>query len=67
MRDMYINLPSWAVREGYTLGGDSGTYGELYLSKHTKVVKYWTCLEKCPNIFEMEVLIRTLEASSWKY
>ena len=58
---MSINLPSWAVREGYTLEGDLGTFGDLFLSKDEKIVREWICPEKSPNIFEMEEIIIELE------
>jgi hypothetical protein len=62
VRDLSINLPSWACREGYRLEGSCGTFGELYLLKDDKVVKYWSCSERSPSIFEMEELLNEIES-----
>ena len=62
MRDFSIVLPSWAVREGYTLEGGSGTFDDLYLVKDGRDVKRWGYLDFVPNIFEMESLINGIES-----
>lgn len=62
MKDFSINLPSWAIREGYSLEGGQGTYDDLFLSKDGSTVKTWWCSNKSPNIFEMEEIIHELES-----
>ena len=57
MRDFSINLPSWAVREGYSAQGSVGTYGELFLYKHRELIRWWDWGTPSPNIFEMEEII----------
>ena len=62
MRDMTLNLPTWAWQLGYELEGDMGSFGDLYLSKYRKVTKkfnYW----EVPNIFEIGEIISGIEGS----
>lgn len=66
MRDLSINLPSWACREGYRLEGGGGTFDEMYLWKGFDLVKRWTYLERIPNIFELEEFIREVESKEIK-
>ena len=60
MKDFSVNLPSWAYCEGYQLMGGGGTYDELYLKKDGKVVRRWDWLDRVPNIFELEELIKEI-------
>ena len=57
MRDFSINLPSWAVREGYRLNGGTGTYGDLYLFRNGNLIRWWEYPKSSPNILEMEDII----------
>lgn len=66
MRDFSINLPTWAIHEGYILEGGMGTYDELFLYKGFKMVKMWGWLDKVPNIFELEELINEIESEEIK-
>ena len=66
MRDFSINLPSWAVREGYRLEGGLGTYDELYLWKGFNLIKRWSYTERIPNIFELEEFINAVEGKEVK-
>lgn len=61
MRDMSINLPSWAYNLGYRLRGNFGTIGDLCLYKDGSTVRTWYYPKSVPNIFELEELIRGLE------
>ena len=58
--DWSINLPSWAIREGYRLEGNRGTYDNLYLQRHGRTIKVFD-YNKIPNIVEMEEIVRGLE------
>lgn len=64
MRDMSINLPSWALRLGYRLAGDLGTIGELFLYRNDRAIRMWRSTESVPNIIEMEEILRNLEEVS---
>ena len=58
MRDMSINLPYWAVHLGYTLEGNLGTFGDLWLKKNGEVTKYWRAYwDRAPDIMELEKYI----------
>ena len=61
MRDLSINLPSWAYHLGYRLEGGVGTYDELFLYKDFRVVRKWEWLERQPSIFEMEEIVGEVE------
>jgi len=61
VRDMSINLPTWAWYEGYRLEGDLGTVGDLYLYRDGTLVRAWRHPEEAPNIFELEEFLEGLE------
>jgi len=61
MRDMSLNLPTWAWQLGYRLEGDLGTVGDLFMSKDGKPVRAWRHPAKVPDIFELEEIIRKEE------
>lgn len=51
-----INLPSWALHEGYSLEGLAGTYDDLELKKDGRFVRRFLWNE-IPSIFELEEII----------
>lgn len=57
MRDFSINLPSWAIRDGYKLVGGMGTYDDLYLYRHGILIRFWEYTAPLPNIYEMEEIV----------
>ncbi len=58
MHDMSQNLPSWARLLGYSLEGDYGAFGSLYLlDANRKIVRQWTRHDRTPNIIELEEII----------
>ena len=64
MADFSLNLPSWAIREGYKVKGEGGTYGSLLLYKGIRIVRVWGYDEPQPNIIEMEDFIQKNESKS---
>ena len=50
---------SWVIGN---IEGGAGTYDELYLYKGFELVKKWDWLERVPNIFEMEEVIKSYES-----
>lgn len=61
MRDLSVNLPSWAYHLGYRLEGGMGTFDELFLYKGFRIVRTWTWLDRIPNLFEMEEVVKEIE------
>lgn len=61
MRDFSVNLPSWAYHLGYRLEGGVGTFDELVLKKRFRIVKVWSWLDRTPNLFEMEEVVKEVE------
>lgn len=61
MRDLSLNVPSWAYQLGYRVFGTMGTYGDFEIWNGFDLLKRFDWNEN-PNIMELEEIFREIES-----